>query len=68
MYNIGDATEKKITGDHINKGFSQENVWPFRQAYKIVAVTTRLPYFRDGRKVRFHCKYIHTVMTIHKSF
>ena len=56
MYNIRDATEKKITGDHINKGFSQENVWPFRQAYKIVAVTTRLPYFRDGGKVRFHCK------------
>ena len=65
MYNMRDATEKKITGDHINKGFSQENVWPFCQAYKIVAVTTRLLYFRT---VRFHCKYIHTVMTTHKSF
>ena len=46
-----------LTCDHINKGFSQENVWLICQADKIVAVTTRLPYYRDGWKAGFHCEF-----------
>ena len=50
-----------LTSDHINKGFSQEKVLLFCQAAKKVAVTTRLPYYRGGRKAGFHCKYYHAL-------
>ena len=37
--------------------FVQENVWPLcRAAKKIVAVITRWPYYRVGRKAGLHCK------------
>ena len=45
-------------GDCINEGFLQENVWPFCQAPKKMAVIMRWPYYWGGRKVGFHCIYV----------
>ena len=37
-----------LTGDHINKSFSQEDIWLFCRAAEKVAITTRLPYYQGG--------------------
>ena len=52
---VNTVTNKPKKFGRINEGFLQENVKPFSQAAKKVAVITRWPYYQGGRKAGFHC-------------
>ena len=56
---MGQKKVAVLTGDRIKEGIFTRKcraVWPSGQ--NKVAVITMLPYYRDGRKMGFHCIYI----------